>query len=125
MPILDPNVRIVKLFDGHFQAKRLAPDRRVRVVQYGRLQPSFRRNSGSRDDAVVDGVAVAVDHRDGHLDVPRRRFAPALERAFLNGQVEVVPWISMTKLWFEILSTILAEQSSMFLSDWVEKNWVS
>lgn len=91
MPILDPNVRIVKLFDGHFQAKRLAPDRRVRVVQDARLQPSPCRNSCRGEDAIFYRLAIAVDDQNRDLDVPRRRFAPALERAFLNGQIEVVP----------------------------------
>ena len=91
MPELDPDVRVVKLLDGDFEPEGLAPDGRVRVVQHGRLQTSFRRNTGGRDDAVVDGVAVAVDHRDGHLDVPRRCLPAALERSLLDRQVEVVP----------------------------------
>ena len=91
MPELDPDVRVVKLLDGDFEPEGLAPDGRVRVVQHGRLQPSFRRNTGGRDDAVVDGVAVTVDHRDRHLDVPRRRLPAALERSLLDRQVEVVP----------------------------------
>ena len=91
MPELYPDVRVVKLLDGDFEPEGLAPDGRVRVVQHGRLQPSFRRNTGGRDDAVVDGVAVAVDHRDGHLDVPRRCLPAALERSLLDRQVEVVP----------------------------------
>ena len=91
MPELDPDVRVVKLLDGDLEPEGLAPDGRVGVVQHGRLKTSFRRNSGGRDDAVVDGVAVAVDHRDGHLDVPRRRLPAALERSLLDRQVEVVP----------------------------------
>ena len=91
MPELYPDVRVVKLLDGDFEPEGLAPDGRVGVVQHGRLQTSFRRNSGGCDDAVVDGVAVAVDHRDGHLDVPRRCLPAALERSLLDRQVEVVP----------------------------------
>ena len=91
MPELYPDVRVVKLLDGDFEPEGLAPDGRVGVVQHGRLKTSFRRNTGGRDDAVIDGVAVAVDHRDGHLDVPRRRLPAALERSLLDRQVEVVP----------------------------------
>ena len=90
MSVFNPYMRMIKLVDGNLQPKRFAPDRRVGVVKDRRLEPGPARNSGGREDAVLDRLSVSVDDHDRDLDVARRGLASAFEVSPFDGQVEVV-----------------------------------
>ena len=83
-------MRMIKLVDGNLQPKRFAPDRRVGVVEDRGLEPGPARNSGCREDAVLDRLSVSVDDHDRDLDVTSRGLASAFEISPFDGQVKVV-----------------------------------
>ncbi len=82
---------MVKFINWHFKPERLAPDRRVRVVEYGRFQAGPARNSGRGKNAILDWFPVPIDDDYRDLDVPRRGFPSAFKVSLLDGQVKVIP----------------------------------
>jgi hypothetical protein len=60
------------------------------VVEDRGLEPGPARNSGGREDAVLDRLSVSVDDHDRDLDVPSRGLASSLEISPFDGQVEIV-----------------------------------
>ena len=91
--VFEANVGIVKFLDGHLKTQSFSPDRIVVVVEDGTVTVggARRRFRSAVENAVLNSLAVLVDHHHFDFDVSSRRFPAALKNCLLQSQIQIIP----------------------------------